>query len=55
MKSLSKVKTRKEKELPRIKALAVKGDPVAMRTLYKVYGYTTITLVDGKQVNLREI
>ena len=55
MKNLSKVKTTKEKELPRIKELAEKGDVAAMRTLYKVYGYEKITLVDGKLVDLREI
>lgn len=54
MKNLSKVKTTKEKELPRIKELAEKGDVVAMRTLREVYGWKKIK-VNGKQVNLREI
>lgn len=54
MKSLSKVKTKKQKELPRIKALAEKGDVAAMRTLWKVYGYKTIK-VDGKSVDLKKI
>lgn len=54
MNKLSKVKTRKEKALPGIKALAEKGNVAAMRTLREVYGYLTI-MVDGKPVNLREI
>lgn len=54
MKSLSKVKTTKEKELPRIKALAEKGDVPAMRTLRDVYGYEK-TEVNGKLVDLKEI
>lgn len=54
MKNLSKVRTTKEKELPRIKELAEKGNVAAMRALREVYGYLTI-MVDGKQVNLKEI
>jgi len=54
MKSLSKVKTKKQKELPRIKELAEKGDPAAMRTLRDVYGYKTIR-VDGKPVDLKKL
>lgn len=54
MKKLSKVETAKQKERDRVYRLALKGDPVAMRTLRDVYDYTTI-MVDGKLVNLREI
>lgn len=54
MTNRSKVKTAKEKDRDRVYALALTGDVPAMRTLCKVYGYTTIT-VDGKVVNLKEI
>ena len=54
MKSLSKVKTKKEKELDRIHELAEKGDPAAMRTLRDVYGWEKIE-VEGKLVDLKEI
>ena len=53
MKSLSKVKTTKEKELDRIHELAKKGDVAAMRTLRDVYGWKEIE-VDRKLVDLRE-
>jgi len=51
---LSKVKTRKEKELDRIKALAEKGNVAAMRTLYRVWGWKKIK-VDGKLVDLEKL
>jgi len=54
MTNRSKVQTRKQKALPRIKELAKKGDVAAMRTLCKVYGYEKIK-VNGKLVNLEEI
>jgi len=54
MKNHSKVKTKKEKDRERVYRLALKGDPAAMRTLCKVYGYTTIT-VDGKVVKLKSL
>lgn len=54
MKNHSKVKTKKEENREEVYKLALEGDPAAMRTLCKVYGYMTIT-VNGKPVNLREI
>lgn len=54
MKNPSKVKTKKEEDQDRVYALALTGDPTAMRTLREVYGYLTI-MVDGKVVKLKEI
>lgn len=54
MKSLSKVKTKKEERREEVYRLALEGDPAAMRTLRVEYGYLTI-MVDGKPVDLKEI
>ena len=54
MKSLSKVKTKKEKERDQIYKLAKKGDVAAMRTLREVYGWEKIE-VDGKLVDLKKL